>query len=123
MVHSNITAMVKSAIMQRIGTVSLDRRLCVSTPHGNRSLRLLEACEEADPSDGPFPSADVSSSSSCSAISWRPLRRDLFDALRHRHQWLLLIGDSDMRGLTFSLLQMLAEATHGREVAKANSTL
>ena len=56
-------------------------------------------------------------------MPWRPLQRDVFDTLRMRYRWILLVGDSDTRGLAFSLLQMLAEAINGREIAEATPSL
>ena len=54
---------------------------------------------------------------------WLRLGLPLFDALRGTTPWILLVGDSDTRGLAFSLLQMLAESLHGRVRAAAERHL
>jgi hypothetical protein len=70
---------------------------------------------------------------------WLRLERKLFHTLveqlkSRRHQqgmasasdapaWLLLMGDSDTRGMTFALLQMLSEMLHGRARTSADHTL
>ena len=73
---------------------------------------------------------DAKDENSCRP-SWLRLEPQLFDALRtslahgrrERGVWLVLLGDSDTRGLAFSLLQMLAEAVNGRARAAVDKAL
>lgn len=55
---------------------------------------------------------------------WLPCSSAVRAALqRGGFTWLLLLGDSDTRGLALLLLQVLAEAGHGRATAIANASL
>ena len=47
----------------------------------------------------------------------------LFRSITRRHHWLLFIGDSDTRGLVFGLLQLLATAGYGAELASHSRAL
>ena len=60
-------------------------------------------------------------SRSCSTHWLRPAA--LFEQLVAHHRWLLFVGDSDTRLLACTLLQMLAEAGHGRGAVQNNSRL
>ena len=47
----------------------------------------------------------------------------LFRSITRGHHWLLFIGDSDTRGLVFGLLQLLATAGYGAELASQSRAL
>jgi len=95
------------------------RLLC---PKQTRTGTELRACVNAQSCSVLWPNSHCGEHI-CASAPLRKLSKELFDSLRQRFGWLLLVGDSDMRGLTFSLLQMLAQATHGRAAAIANTTL
>jgi hypothetical protein len=97
------------------------RLLC---PKQTRTGTELRACVNAQSCSVLWPNSHCGEHEHiCASAPLRKLSKELFDSLRQRFGWLLLVGDSDMRGLAFSLLQMLAQATQGRAAAIANTML
>ena len=84
--------------------VNGDGKLCQPrTTHGPTACSALHSC-----------------GSDCANQWLSPMQ--LFRSITRRHHWLLFIGDSDTRGLVFGLLQLLATAGYGAELASHRSS-
>ena len=88
--------------------------LCLELVDGDGKL-----CE---PRDGPAACSGLRSCGPDCANQWlSPVQ--LFRSITRRHHWLLFIGDSDTRGLIIGLLQLLATAGYGAELASQSRAL
>ena len=88
--------------------------LCLELINGEGKL-----CE---PRDGPTACSALRSCGSDCANQWlSPMQ--LFRSITWRHHWVLFVGDSDTRGLIIGLLQLLATAGYGAELASHSRAL
>ena len=88
--------------------------LCLELVDGDGKL-----CE---PRNGPAACSGLRSCGPDCANQWlSPVQ--LFRSITRRHHWLLFIGDSDTRGLIIGLLQLLATAGYGAELASQSQAL
>jgi len=118
-----LTYLLPSALLARMGASPClppctDARgpLCLKLVNGEGKL-----CQPRT-THGPSACSALHSCGSDCANQWL-IPMQLFRSITRRHHWLLFIGDSDTRGLVFGLLQLLATAGYGAELASHSRAL